>query len=342
MKKIFYLLIFIISISIYSCSENLLTNPIVKTTEGVFILSEGGGTPATSKLSYYNSNKDSFYVNIANPSNLGLYPDGMIKYNNNLYVTEQGNYYSAGKIYKCDLNGTIISQKSFGLNPYSLTISNNKIYVTNGPASNVTVLDINTLDVIKSIAVGVYPQEILSFNNRVYVCNTSKYGGAQDSTVTVIDAINDAVINTIRVKKDPAGLAVINNKLVIGCPGPANTGKLFILETANFTMADTINLVNGFSKDISIDNVNNKIYFISNSGDIIEYNLSNKTEMKIITAPTSSFIYGYAFDANNKRHFLLDAKTFMISGEFLIYNSTGQFQESFATGIAPRRIVLNN
>ena len=184
--------------------------PVVITTNGAYILSEGGVNPGSSKLSFYSIPKDSFYINIFSPGNLGLFPSGLIFKNNNLFVTEQGNFGSAGKIYKLDTNGTTLLSQVIGTNPYSLTSANNKIYITNGPASNVSVVDMNSLSIIKNIGVGAYPQEILAIGNKVFVCNTSLYGGAQDSTVSVIDATTDNVVKTVIVQKDPSSSG--NNK----------------------------------------------------------------------------------------------------------------------------------
>ena len=170
----------------------------------------------------------SYTEDIFNPGNLGLFPDGLIFHENHLYVTEQGNFGGSGKIYKLDTLGNVLNSTTVGTNPYSLTISNNKIYITNGPASNVSVLNLSDLSLVTTISVGVYPQEILAINNKVFVANNSLFGGASDSTVSIINAETDLVEHTIIVTKDPSSLAFSNNGfLLIGCPGDENTGRIF-------------------------------------------------------------------------------------------------------------------
>ncbi|MDD5361538.1 MAG: hypothetical protein PHN88_05360 [Ignavibacteria bacterium] len=339
MKKIFFFLFLIYSFIAFSCSDDVVNNNIITTTKGVFILSEGSMTPGSAKLSYYNSVKDSFYVSIFNPSSFGLFPDGIIKVNDNLYITEQGNYNSPGKIYKTDMNGTIIDQKTIGLNPFSLCNANNKFYVTNGPSGNVSVLNSN-LDEVTTIAAGVYPQEIFSFSGKVYVCNTSLYGGPNDSTISVIDANSDAIIKTLKIDRDPSSIAYTNdNKLIAGCPG-AN-GKLFFFETMNYSLSDTLSSPYGFSKDLSVDKLSNNVYFIGYAGDIIKLNLDTKTFTKFISLPaSSSYIYGYCFDYLSSQHYLLDAKNFTGNGSFSIYSNSGVKIKSFNTGAAPRRLLI--
>lgn len=324
-----------------SCSNDIAVNPIIKTSEGVFLLSEGSFSAGSSKLSYYDYSNDSFYVNVVNPYNLGAYPDGMIKYNNNLYLTEQGNFGSAGKIYKSDLNATILSQQSIGVNPYSLCSANNKIYITNGPSSKVLIIDPVSLNVIKEISVGAFPQEIMSYNNKVFVCNTSAYGGVSDSTVSIIDAGNDVLVNTLKVDRDPSSLAVTNGSMLIVSSWSA-AGKIYVFETITYTLVDTLFSPFGFSKDFSVDRNSNDVFFIGYDGDIIRLNMDTKQFSKIITKPeVNSFIYGYVFDYMNGKHFLADAKNFISSGSMYVYGANGVLLKQFETGITPRRFLIN-
>ena len=340
MKKLIYLFTVLLFATIYSCSDNTVVNPIVTTSDGVFLLSEGSFSAGSSKLSYYNSTKDSFYVNVFNPSNLGLYPNGIFKLNSNLFITEQGNFGSAGKIYKTDMNGTVISQQSVGTNPYSLTSANNKLYVTNGPSSKVSVVDPSSLGTIKEITVGVYPQEILSYNNKVFVCNTSAYGGANDSTISVIDAVTDAVVNTLRVDKDPASLCITNsNKLLAASTG--TSGKIYVYETVTYTLVDSLYSPFGFSKDFSVDRNSDNVFFIGNDGDIIKLDFSTKAFTKFIVKPSNSFIYGYVFDYIGGKHYLADAVNFISNGSLKIYSANGSYIKEYQTGIAPRRFLIN-
>ncbi|MGV8017592.1 MAG: YncE family protein [Ignavibacteria bacterium] len=339
MKKALYLLFLISALIISSCSDNPVNNTIITATKGVYILSEGTMSPGSGKLSYYDSAKDTFHINILNQGSFGLFPDGIVSNSGYLYITEQGNYNSAGTIYKTDLNGTVLEQKQVGTNPYSLCYENGKFYITNGPAGNVSVLDGN-MNFVKDIQAGVYPQEIVSASGRVYVCNTSVYGGPYDSTITVIDANSNEVLKTLRVDRDPSSLAITNDgKLIAGCPGIG--GRIFIFDTFGYSLSDTLTSPYGFSKDISPDKLSKDVYFIGYAGDIIKLNLDTRVFTKFIEAPAgTSYIYGYAYDVVNSAHYVLDAKNFSTSGTFSIYNASGQLQKAFTAGVAPRRILI--
>lgn len=308
-----------------------------------YILSEGSSSIGSSKLSMYNISGNTFTQNIFSPGNLGLYPDGLIFYNNFLYVLEQGNYGGQGKIYKLDTNGTVQNYSSFGTNPYSLAISNNKIYTTNGSVSKVIVLAMNNFGVVKEIPVGVYPQEILSYNNYVFVCNTSLYGGSKDSTVSVINSLTDSVVAKITVRKDPSSLAISkDNKLLIGCPG--SNGKIFKIDLNSFQKIDSISLSSGFEKDMAIDMNTGNIFYVNYNNGISYCNFSTGQTNDIISNanPSVNYFYGYNYDFTTGKHFIADAKDFFSTGRVYVYNSSYNLENTYVTGVVPRRIVLNN
>lgn len=333
MKNIFLYLIFLF----FSLTVN------AQHLSKVYILSEGGFSPGSAALSMLDVQNNQFSLNIFFPGNLGLFPDGLVLHNDNLYLTEQGNFSASGRIYKLDTLGNVLSSAIVGTNPYSLTISNNKIYITNGPASNVSVLNLSNFSLIKTISVGVYPQEIISFNNRVFVANNSRFGGNADSTISVIDANTDSLIHTIIVRKDPSSLAISNdNHLLVGCPGNANVGRIFKINPDNFQIIDTFLIpVYGFGKDISVDKNSNKIYFIANTNDIVEYDLNTRTANLILASQAqNNFYYGYGFDFLHRRHYVLDAKNFAVNGTLSVLSSTGSLINSYTTRIAPRRVAF--
>jgi hypothetical protein len=291
----------------------------------------------------YDNITSNFSQSIFSPGNIGLYPDGLLYYEGYLYLTEQGSFGSSGKIYKLDTLGTVLASATVGTNPYSLAITNNKIYITNGPASNVSVLNISDFSFVKNISVGVYPQEIIAYNNKVFVANNSVWGGASDSTVSVIDPILDSVVTTITVKKDPSAFAITNdNYLLIGCPGNENNGRIFKVDPTTYQKIAEYNVQGfGFGKDISVDKNSNNVFFISYLNDIVKYDLTNgNTSVVLSSVYPNNFYYGYAFDYTSKKHFVLDAKNFTVEGTLSVLDSSYNLLSTHQTGIAPRRILF--
>ncbi|MEO8209024.1 MAG: YncE family protein [bacterium] len=351
MKKLFIFFVFAVCQIYFSgCDRDDVVNPpIVVVTEyqGAYVLSEGMfNNPGTAMLSFYNVVYGKFSPSIFNPGTLGNTPDGLILDGNNLYITEQGNTGAAGKIYQTDFSGTVKLSNNVGINPYSLTIANGKIYVTNGPAGNVSVVDKNSLATITTIPVGIYPQEILAIGNKVFVCNTSIFMGATDSTVSVIDAASDQLISTIKVRQAPSSLAVTNDgKLLVGCPGSPAAAMIYKIDPDNYLKLDSFVIANGFAsgfdKDIAVDANTDNIYFISAVNNIVRLNLTTRLpEIFIANTSSSSYFYGYNFDSENQKHYIADAKNFVTNGSFYIYDYNGTLINTFETGLAPRRILI--
>lgn len=347
-KQFFLCTIILAALSvIYSCSDssnviNSVAN--IASTKGAYVLSEGSFTTGSSRLSFYSTVKDTFYQSIFSNGNLGLFPDGLGVTASNVYVVEQGSFNGQGKIHRLDTTGRVVlSSAPFGKNPYSYAIANNKVYVTNGPASNVSVLDINSLAELKTIPAGAYPQEIFQLANSIFVGNKSVFGGTQDSTISVIDAAKDSVVKTITVRKDPSAFAYKSGgTLFAGCPDPAN--MIFMINTSTYLKTDSVVSPYGFVSDISVDPNSNYIYFIggtSAGGDkIVRYDISTRTFTVMITANSGSTFYGYGFEPDGKKHYVLDAKNFTTEGNLLIYDINNNLIRTFTTGVSPRRVVF--
>lgn len=350
LKRLLVFLIAVMIIFSQGCNEDDIINPpvIVNSSKGVYVLSEGGFSSGTSKLSFYNNSNDSFYANIFNPGSLGLAPDGMIIENNNIYLCEQGNFGSAGKVYLTDTNGTVISSGDAGTNPYSLAIANNKIYLTNGPANNVTVLDKNSLAVITTVNVGLYPQEILAVGNKVFVCNTSLFTGETDSTVSVIDATTDIVTATIEVRYAPSSIKLsADGKVLVGCPGDSTIAAIFKIDPDTYNKLDSFtNLRYGFCNELTVLNTD-QIYYIGGATysqeDIVIYTFSLRSSAVFIPRPASpALFYGLAYDTEAGVLYAGYVPSFSTNGQLRIYNSGGVLQRDYiiTNGIGPRRLVV--
>jgi len=341
MKKSILVLFKIISIIfLYGCGEEELLKNNNPPAQGgginLYILNEGSSA-GTGKLSRYTSSSDTLIQSIF--SGTLSYPDGIMLEAGNLLVVEQGTSFGGpGKIYKVDGNGNLLSSSQpFGSSPYSLTAANNKIYVTNGPGSNVSVLDKNTLSVIKTIQAGAYPQEILNIGNKIFVCNTSAYNGPNDSTVSVIDANTDSVISTITLRRDPTSIFYKSNSIFIGCN---SAGIIYRIDPVSLSKTDSFTISQGFDKDISYSNDGNSINFIDGNNNITKLDFVNKITNTVVTNPdpVNNRFYGYTYI---DKHYILDAKNFIVNGKLYIYSNSGSLEKTFITGVAPRKTAFN-
>ncbi len=309
----------------------------------VYVLSEGGFAPNTSKLSIIDKKSGSFSPSVFSPGNLGLVPDGLMLHENNLYITEQGNYGGSGKIYKADTLGAVSASAAAGVNPYSLSINNDKIFVTNGPAGKVTVLNLSDLSFRKEITVGVYPQEILSIGKYVFVANTSLWGGSSDSTISVIDSETESVVKTINVRLNPSSLALsADNMLLAGCPGDETGGIIYKINPVTFEKITSYTIPQyGFGSCINADTDGKKFYFLTYFNNLVEYNLQTSTVTEIVNPEYgANYFYGYNYDNVNKMHYVLDAKDFASDGAVYVFDASGVLKNSYTASIAPKRVVF--
>lgn len=335
----FIVLVFVSALFLQGCSREELVGPGPGpvSDRGVYVLSEGNGTSASIALSYFNITDTAFTQNILTQT-IGSYPDGLIASGNDLYMTAQGNFGSAGKIYRLDNTGNVQASNDVGTNPYSLTEASDKLFITNGPASNVSVVNKSSLSTITTIPVGAYPQEIITFGTKVFVCNTSAFGGPFDSTVSVIDAPTNLVVATITVQRDPSALAISNNsRLIIGCPGV--NSYIYLVDPTNYAKLDSFLIPTGCNKDIAVDRDSDEIYFISGSFpsfSVEKLNLSTRTITQVM-APGNNY-YGLAYDSETDQLFVSIAPDFTNNGKLRVL--TNGTAVDYTTGVAPRRLLI--
>ena len=308
----------------------------------VYVMAEGGYSAGTSSLSMLDAATGTFEQNIFTTSTLGLYPDGLVFYNDTLYLAEQGSYGGSGKIYQLDTLGNVLNSAVVGVNPFSIAIANNKAYLTNGPDNSVSVVNLSDLSLDTTITVGVYPQEIIAYENYVFVGNTEEYMGTVDSTVMVIDAETDEIIDTIVVAPDPASFAITNDRyLLVGCSVYGYGDTIYKIDLTTFAKVDSFTVADyGFGKDISVDPNSNTIYFLGSYSDVVSLDLETGESSAVVSSTNFVYPYGYSYDYVNNTHYVADAKDFSANGSLTAYDSLGTVINSYETGVAPRRIVM--
>jgi YVTN family beta-propeller protein len=90
--------------------------------------------------------------------------------------------------------------------PMGVVVSNDgrKVYVANGRAGTISVIDASTFDIVKTITVGerVWGLAMTADGKKIYTAN----GLSND--VSVIDTGADEVVKTIKAGDGPWGIAV--------------------------------------------------------------------------------------------------------------------------------------
>lgn len=213
-----------------------------------------------------------------NPAGLAITPDGRYA-----YVANNNNYSIAGQdsVTIIDLKILLpiktIYDKSFN-GPYTVTInkSGTKAYVTNSGGSTITVIDVKTDTVIRTIDGFDGPSGMVIHGHTAYVNNygaTPGVGSGNGTTVRVVDLKTNTIVGEpIVVGLAPAALAISPDGRYVYTAnyvdGNPKTGTLTKISTATNTVVATIGpFANGFSGPFSIViNSSGKKAYVTNFG----------------------------------------------------------------------------
>lgn len=320
-------------------------------TTGVYVVNEGNFLRGNSTLTFYlpDSNRafqDVFAV--ANGRNLGDTGNDIVLHAGKGYIVVNGSQ----KIEVISLT----DNKSVGTlaftgerSPYRLAIlSDAKAFVTNLSDTSVTMFNPSTLQIISGhIRVGNNPMGIAVANGKVYVCNS---GFGYDSTVTVLNATDGAVIKTILVERSPSEVGVgPNNEVVVKCDGwsdygnSANDtpGSISIINSDNDVVAAKAILplvTYGHPGRMSVSSKGYG-YFLAKTG-VIKFTFSGSS-LGIGGTPFATVSgYGLAVDDATDRVYVTDPKDYVQSGIVIILDSNGNQIKQFAAGIIPGAIAF--
>ncbi|MCG8411134.1 MAG: hypothetical protein MI739_07610 [Bacteroidales bacterium] len=346
--KLTQTLLFILSFTVLFCScdneDDIIEKILGAYSKGVFITNEGAFGAGNGSISFYNYEQDSVLNNIFEAVNnrvLGDVVQSLTVHNNAAYiVVNASNKIEVASSITFTEKGVVNNVK----NPrYFLGITNSKAYVSQwGDNGAIKVINLESLQVTKTISVGKGAEKMLLHNNKVYVANSG--GLENNNTVSVINAQTDEVIKTITLEGDvPRDIVIdINNKIWVLCSGYVSynqdfsiasqtPSKLVRINPTQNTIEETINIGNSYhptSLEISKDG--NYLFYGAGAMGLYKMNINDNT------APSTPLInkYFYGFDLNKKTGniFASEAK-FTSSSTLYRYDADGILLGTYKTGI---------
>jgi len=225
----------------------------------------------------------------------------------------------------------------------------NRVLVSDWGNNHVMVVDLATSSITDSVATGVGPEGMMAHNGHIYVANNGAYG--LDSTVSIYDAQDLALVSTVVVGDKPQSFAVdYRGHVWVLCQGftswtdpSLNTAGGLVRLDNQFNVVESI-----MGDDASVDHpsrlledlTGDNLYFLSNGygGYPVKVDVHNPTYPE--SALISKTAYGLGYHLGHL--YLLDAKDYASPGAAYIYTTDGQLADSLVTGIVPTAIVFTD
>ncbi|UOR05323.1 hypothetical protein MUN82_20620 [Hymenobacter aerilatus] len=237
--------------------------------------------------------------------------------------------------------------------PRYFAANNNKGYVSQtvkyGSTGRVSVIDLATNTVTKTVSVGVQPEQVVAVGNKLFVSNN---GG---NTISVINTRVDSVEATITVADSPASMVVDkNNALWVLCSGKSTYGpapdytpivtvpsSIVRIDPNTNAVTATLRFAAGQQAGgLRTNGAKDQLFFRRQSG---VYRM-NITDTALPTTPLFQRRGGfYSLDVDPRTGLIYGSpENFTGTARFFRYQTTGQVIDSFTIGTSANSFVFYN
>jgi DNA-binding beta-propeller fold protein YncE len=212
----------------------------------------------------------------------------------------------------------------------------------------VKVVDLGNNSILRTIKVGMGPEQVIVSNGNIIVCNGGAYD--HDSTISVIDPALDRVIQTTEVGDNPKEMVVDkNNDIWILCYGYIKYDSSFniILETPSklvkisgqtfLKTGEYIISATQHPQHIDISKDKSTVYYGGGYGyaGIYAFDIGAGVVSATPLVDGSKFFYGFNVNPGNGEIYALDATDFTTPGMMCRYSAHGSLLKQYKVGVAP-------
>jgi len=308
-----------------------------------YVLNSGVGDNGAI-LSYYDFAKKNMTQNIfekVNKVGLGDLGQSVITYGTKIYVSVQ----NSGRVYVLDKDckvSKVIAARGVPFSPKMMEAYNGKIYVGSYKENYVAMIDTTSMEIEKTIDVGLNPEYIKAVNGKIYVANSGglNYMNGYNNTVSILnpDLTSETSIN---VAVNPLMLMTDknNNLYLLSCGDYGYTYPL-TLQQINTTTGEVNVLSEGHGSAMFINN--NKIYLLdkryqadgSVSSSFLYYDIESGeivNESFIKDNTVIDDICSVNFEEGSGRIFVTAANG-VNNGILYVFDADGKLQSKFDTG----------
>jgi hypothetical protein len=339
-----FLLCCAVGTAVCSCVSSP-TSPVQQSANlsayGVFILNQGS-TTISSTLDFLDLKTNKYSSNIV-VSNASLGTDGndLIEGNgDSLYMVME----NSNRIYLVnDTTGTILATdtSSSFLIPYKMVLLNDSIgAIAEYNANSITIYDLRTMKVLRSIPVGDNPQGLAYANGKLYVACPGS-GITPEKRVDIADAIT-GTDNAVQLDPDPIAVKALGDSLVLVlCEGtygasPSDAALDYIDPNTGNLLTRIALPTNGYN--FAFDG--NDCYI--QTGNVVLHVDIAKRVLADTAVANSSFqsLYAIAVDTVSHNIFVSDAKNYTSKGALYQCDNKGHILQTYTCGVNPGSLLV--
>ncbi len=349
-KLLFFILLSNILLLTYSCNKKEdkpgidLRNKVIITNEGPF--QTGSGTISVFNRTSRNMTDDVY--SSVNGLELGNVVQSSLMADGKLYIAVN----NANKIEVIDASSSLSVGRiePVPMPRYMVSYSADKLFVSCWD-NTVKVISRAGNMISNSIKTGEGPDNMLAFENKLYVLNKGGYGN--DSSITVIGMQSESVLKTMVVGGRPAGIVKDkNNHLWVLCsgigwngfPGTGDTeGRLVCIDPIADTIIRFVQFPDALNhpENLIVNTNGDRLYYNYTDG-IHEFDIESGQLESSALVKRNSMFYGLGYDPVENLIYAADALDFAQNGWVYLYEpANGMPIDSVKAGVAPNGFIFN-
>jgi DNA-binding beta-propeller fold protein YncE len=345
-----FLVILIICITIISCSKDNNV-PIVNSEfqNGIFVLNEGNYTWSNSSVSFIDLDsgivQNNLFLNI-NRKKLGDVAQSMYAIDTLLFIIVN----NSSKIEVVSLNNfqLINTIQGFTSPRYMTKVNNELAFVSDLYSKYLKVINYQSFEIVDSIFLGKSSENLLKFNERIFVTNWSKLGmdDVENNTIQIIDINTFTLVDSVRVSYEPCGLQIDKeNNLWVLCSGNftnTDTPALYKIDPYSLEVLNRLEFSNNNSpKHLAINDLGDQLYYLNSDLYRISIFSDDLPIEPIIRAANTNF-YNFDLSPFSENIYLTNALDYIQNGYVYQYNSFGTPLDTFEVRITPSEMLFIN
>ena len=328
----------LISAFVVSCkSDKPVIQPesksvFLNSSSNVIVVNEGVFPFGNASISFLDGKTGEVNADIFKSTNnrdLGDVAQSAVTINGRLYVVVN----NSKKIEVLDKNNFRSLGTITGLTAprYIVGVGNSKAYVSDIYSNQISVVDLNTLQITKTIYCSGWSEQMIYHLGKVYVTNYWK------SYLYEIDPSKDVISDSIFIGKGAQSLvADKNDHLIISCGGykiPQTDSKIIVLDLSTKKPVRVIPITNNYPSSLAINANRDSIYFLNT--DVYKISITDVNIGPPFISSNSRQLYGMGLDIRSNQIFVADAIDYVQKGKVAVYSSGGNEMGSFDVGINP-------